>query len=216
MKKKTKNQLISLITVFFIFILLLVLIFRSEALISFFQSILDTHPYLISFASGFFSTISILIPLFSYPFYLIMFSLLQGGFGNIFLIVLMMGLGTTLGDLFSYSITYFPSLRFLHEGKNYEKKFDSILKPLQNKILKPLRERGVHLEETWKFDFTLSFIFGIFPLPDDLLMLYFGLKRRDLRPILIGNWIGRSLMYLFIYLGLFSISAFLEWSHIFF
>lgn len=216
MEDKLKKQLISLITIISFLSLLVFLAFRSKKLISFLEALLDNYPYLISLVSGFFSTISILIPLFSYPFYLLIVTLLQGGYGNIGLIVLMIGLGTTLGDLISYSITYFPSLRFLQKEKNYREKLSSWISPIQEKILKPLERRGVYLKETWSVDFVFSFIFGIFPLPDDLLMLYFGFKRRDLRPILIGNWLGRSLMYFFIYLGLFSISKFLEWLYIFF
>lgn len=215
MNKKLRKQLVALLPVILISLLLILLSLKFQIITSFLRSFLNTYPYLIALVSGFFSTISILIPLFSYPFYLIMVALLEGSFGNIFLIVICMGLGTTLGDLLSYSITYFPSLRFLRKDK-HEEKINSTLGSLKEKLLKPLRERGVHLEETWVLDFVLSFIFGIFPLPDDLLMLYFGFKRRDLKPILIGNWLGRSFMYLFIYLGLFSISEFLKWLHVFF
>lgn len=215
MKSELKKQLTALLPFISVSLLLIFLSFRFEIIASFLRSFLGSHPYFIALVSSFFSTISILIPLFSYPFYLIMIALLRGSFGNIFLIVTCMGLGATLGDLLSYLITYFPSLRFLRKDKHKEK-ISSTLSSWKEKLLNPLRERGIHLEETWALDFVLSFIFGIFPLPDDLLMLYFGFERRDLKPILIGNWLGRSFMYLFIYLGLFSISGLLKWLHIFF
>lgn len=206
MRKKFKKSLISLAIILFIVVTSAYIFLRTETLTSFLRSYLNTYPYWTSFISSFFSTISVLIPFFSYPFYAIMVTLLTGDFGNIFLIVILMGAGSTLGDLLSYSLTYFPSLQFLNN-----RQYDHLDKKLENwkeKILKPFEKRGIDMRETWVIDFLLAFIFGLFPLPDDLLMLYFGFRRRNLKPILLGNWIGRIIMYLLIYLGLFSVSYF--------
>lgn len=211
--KEKLDEILDLIPLVLIFLVLTLFFVKYyKPVISFLRSSLETQPYLISFLSGFFSTISILVPFYTtYPSYAIMLTLLTGSFGNIALVMVLMGTGAALGDLLSYFVTYFPTSSLVSEerikkaGESIDGKFDS----LKAKITNPLEKHlGIKFKETWHLDFFLAFVFGFLPLPDDILMLYFGFRRRRFKPILIGSILGKILMLLAIYLGLFSFSYF--------
>lgn len=211
MKKKLK-QILRWVPLALTLVFLTLLFIKYHApIIEFLKNSLSTRPYLIALLSGFFSTVSILVPFYTtYPAYAVMVSLLTGNFGNIALIVVLMAAGSVAGDILSYFVVYFPSIWASETKSKVEGKVDGYIESFKEEVMRPIGKKlDIEIRETWQLDFSLAFIFGLLPLPDDLLMIYFGIRRRDLKPILVGSFLGKALMLAAVYLGLFSFSYFI-------
>ena len=123
--------------------------------------------------------ISVLIPV---PFVVIIYAF--GSVLNPILLGLAGGVGSTIGEFASYLI-----------GKGGRVILDEKQKARLDRIEKLMEKHGL----------LLIFLFGLSPLPDDILLLPLGMMNYDWRKILVGMFFGKTIMCILVaYAGIYS------------
>ncbi len=155
---------------------------------AFFIGLVNTFGYLGVFIASFIGSASVFLPLPSF-----LFAVAGGALLNPFLVGVVAGLGSALGELVSYAIGY-----GLHMGH------------------KKLRKNRSDTEKKWagtikkwfhkKYGPVIIFIFAATPLPDDIIGLFCGAIKYDLKKFFIPLLLGKIILGLFLaYVGLFGL-----------
>lgn len=143
--------------------------------------LIQTFEYFGIFATSFLGSASVLFPL---PSFLIIFS--SGVFLNPFLVAIVAGFGSALGELTGYGIGY-GSQRIA--GK-YKKQLASAEFWFQ-------KHRG----------FWMIMIFSASPLPDDIVGIAAGAMKYSIKKFFIASLIGKIILCLFLaYSGFFGLN----------
>ncbi len=156
------------------------------------ENFAKTHGYWGGFLVSFFgaATIFVVIP---YP--AIILILVSAGL-NIWLLAFLAGLGAGLGEITSYLIGY-GSGRMA--DRHYSERFEGVRKIIEKKP---------------KLVPALIFLFGLTPLPDDIIFIPLGFVRYSFRKAFIPGFLGKLSMLLIVcffgqqILDLFNIEAF--------
>ncbi len=132
--------------------------------------LVTVYGYLGAFVVCALGNISIIIPI---PFALVVYAF--GSTLNPLLLGLVSGLGSTLGEMFSY---------FLGWGgrKVIESRYGSRLDAVENLID--------------RYGALTVFLFALLPLPDDLLLIPLGMMKYDIKKTFIAMLLGKTLMCL--------------------
>lgn len=152
------------------------------------SSIVNVNPWLSSMVIGFMMSVGFitsLTPLAS----TFLITLIASGFNPLYFSTLF-GFGAMLGEMVTYTLGY--SSRVLMERRIKGKKLEK---------LKRFRRFLQTIERWTRSGEVLVFIFAASPLPDDLLLIYLGLKKFPFRRIVLPCWIGKIVLGL-IYSGL--------------
>jgi len=138
------------------------------------------YGYLGIFLVSLIGAMSIVFPI---PYTLIIFTM--GHFLDPFLVALMGGLGSSLGEFFGYILGYYGRVII---GEERRRKMDYMLKVLS------------------RYGSIVIFLFALTPLPDDLLFIPLGILRYKFIKAFIPCLMGKLLMcFILAYSGRFSI-----------
>jgi len=158
------------------------------------SNLITINPWLSSMLIGFMMSIGFvtsLAPLASG------FLVVRVGSGfNPILLSILFGFGAMGGETITYLIGY--SSRVLLERKIGGKK---IGKSKKFKRFVQLIEKWTHMSGE-----ALVFVFAASPLPDDLLLIYLGIKKFPFRRIIIPCWLGKIFLGL-VYTGLIKVAV---------
>ena len=139
------------------------------------------YGYLGAFVVCVLGNISIIIPI---PFALVVYAF--GSTLNPLLLGLVSGLGSTLGEMFSYFLGW--GGRKVIESR-YVSRLDAVEKLID------------------RYGALTVFLFALLPLPDDLLLIPLGMMKYDIKKTFIAMLLGKTLMCtLLAYSGAFSFS----------
>lgn len=156
----------------------------------FLLSLVTTFGYLGVFAASIIGSASVILPM---PLFVLIF--FAGGFLNPFLVGIVAGIGSAIGELVAYAVG-FGSRRLLERKKV----------KLKKKGLSKWLARG----QAWmhkRGGFFVIFIFALTPLPDDIIGIICGSIKYDLKKFFIACVLGKVLLSLGIaYAGYYGVS----------
>ncbi len=147
--------------------------------ISLFLHLVNTFGLLGVFLSTLIGSATIFLPLPSFAFVVI-----AGSFYNPFLVGIVAGIGSAIGELTGYAVGY-GAVRIKYKHKNR-----------QNKVK---HKNWLSLLQTWfdrKLGFLLIVVFAATPLPDDIIGIFCGAIRYDIRKFFAATLIGKLILFL--------------------
>jgi membrane protein DedA with SNARE-associated domain len=140
------------------------------------------YGYVGIFLISIIGNLSIVIPV---PFVLVIYAF--GSILNPILLGLVGGIGSTIGEFPSYLV-----------GRGGRVVLNERQKTRLDRIEKLVEKHGL----------LLVFLFGLLPLPDDILLIPLGMMKYDWRKILLGMFFGKTLMCIVVaYAGVYSYEA---------
>ncbi|MHA1506826.1 MAG: VTT domain-containing protein [Candidatus Asgardarchaeia archaeon] len=144
---------------------------------------ISTNPVLSLFLIGFFMSFGVFFSVpFATPLYMIAVQNIEM---PIFLIAAISSVGAMLGEIFSYYFGILANYVYIKiKGKKIEDKKDEKKNPLIEWLERTSEEYALEA----------VFIFAATPLPDDLLMLYFGMRRVPLVKLFIAGTLGKLIL----------------------
>ncbi|MHA1596061.1 MAG: VTT domain-containing protein [Candidatus Asgardarchaeia archaeon] len=144
---------------------------------------ISTNPFLSLFLIGFFMSFGVFFSVpFATPLYMIAVQNIEM---PIFVIATISSIGAMLGEIFSYYFGILMNYVYVRiKGKRVEDKKDEKKNSLVEWLEKTSEEYALEA----------VFIFAATPLPDDLLMLYFGMKRVPLVKLFIAGTLGKMVL----------------------
>ncbi len=155
--------------------------------LDFLIGLVDTFGYVGVFLGSLIGSASILLPVPSF-----LFVILAGKLLNPFFVGILAGLGAAIGELTAYGV----ALGILKLKKQRKKKIKKERNLLQS----------LHKWFKGRWGPVIIFIFAITPLPDDIIGLYCGAIRYDIKKFFIATLIGKVLLGLMLaYAGLYGI-----------
>lgn len=146
-------------------------------------NLVNDYGYLGAFIGSLLGNITIALPT---PYALLVAAL--GTNLNPFILGIVSGLGSTIGEVVSYFVGY-AGRKIMNEQQKE-----------RLEIVKRLLE---------KYGFLTIILFAVTPLPDDLILVPMGMMRFDLKTLVFTVWIGKTILALFLaYIGYYSVDYF--------
>lgn len=163
-------------------------------MIDFFIGLATTFGYLGVFIASVIGSASVILPM---PLFVLIF--FAGGFLNPFLVGIMAGIGSAIGELIAYAV-----------GFGSRKIIDRKKRKVKSNLIKWFR-----IGESWmhrRGGFFVVFIFALTPLPDDIIGIICGSIKYDLKKFFIACALGKILLSLGIaYAGYYGVTWVLQY-----
>jgi len=159
----------------------------------FLAGLVPAFGYLGIFLVTLISSASIFIPI---PGWL--FIIPAGLYLNPWLVAVIAGIGAAIGELTSYGVGYAGEKIYLSRKKGKKKKY---IQKWLDKIEIWFQRHG---------GFTVIFVFALTPLPDDIVGIFCGAIKYDIKKFFLAQLIGKILMSLIlVYAGYYGLTWFL-------
>lgn len=162
----------------------------------FLMGLIQSFGYLGVFASSLLGSATILFPV---PSFIIVAA--AGAMMNPFLVAVAAALGSAIGELTGYAVGFGGrKLALIRKNKHLQSSFEMMEKWFEASLTTFGRRFRLHL------GFVLIFIFAATPLPDDIIGLFCGAVKYDVRKFFLATLAGKFILSLVLaYAGFYGI-----------